>query len=318
MFTVDSIWSAIERAIGNCDPDLILDRVNRAVEILCTESDWDPTRGFVDICVDNDRCVTLPTEVEAVLAVNIGGTPAQAHDVWFQFHLNGPGIGCSESCNFDWFDRGQFPTITDPSSPFYVVAALDSADDNNKLLRVYGYDDHDQWITTAEDGVSVDGFLVPTVYGTSIPNPDAPLVKRITRVSKDVTLGAVTLSTIDYDSTSNSGALLGYYRPFETEPLYRRIRLSKGCTWARIAFKQKFFNLVRRSDLIPLHSSQAVVMMVQALAKFDNDRLEEGQKYWDTAVKLLIKKQHSISPPSGPSIQISDRNLIADKHDRMD
>lgn len=317
MFTVDSIWSAVERALGTCDEDTIFDRINRAVEILCTEADFDPTIGFVDLCVDRDNCVTLPDEVEAVLAVNIGGSPTQAHDKWFQFHLNGPGIGTGGSCHYDWFDRGQYPVITDPGSKFYVVASLELEADANTLLRVYGYDEYDQWITTVEDGVAVDGFLVPTAYGVSVPNPEAPPMKRITRVSKAVTQGAVTLATLDFDGPS-SGELLGYYRPYETEPQYRRIRLSKGCSWARIGYKKKVFTLVRRSDLIPLHSAQAVILMVQALTKFDNDRLEDGQNYWRTAVSLLIKKQHSINPPSGPTIQVADRNLIADKHDRLE
>lgn len=318
MFTVNDIFIAVQRALGNCDEETVFDRINRAVEILCTESDWDPTRGFVDICVDCDNCVTLPDEVESILAVNIGGSPAQGHNVWFQFHLNGPGIECKDSCNFDWFDRGTFPVITDPPRPFYVVSFLETALDDNIPLRVYGYDQYDRWITTIEDGVAADGFLVPTNYGTSVPNPEAPLVKRITRVSKGVSVGSIVLSTLDYDSTSSTGVLLGYYRPYETEPQYRRVRLSKKCTWARVAFKRKIFTLVRKSDLIPLHSSQAVVMMCQALAKFDNDRLEDGQNYWKTAVALLIKKQQSISPPAGPSIQIADRNLICDKKDRLE
>lgn len=317
MFTVGSIWDGIVRATGNGDDATIYDRLNRAVEILCTESDWDPTRGFVDIKVC-DSCITLPDEVETVLAVNIGGRPAQAHDVWFQFHLNGPGIECKESSHFDWFDRGSWPVITDPAQPFQVVAFLETDADNNTPLRVYGYDQHDRWITTIEDGKAQDGFLVPTVFNTTVPNPDAPLLKRITRVSKQETVGSVVLSTLDYDSPNATGELLGYYRPYETEPLYRRIRVSKTCTWARVAYKRKVFTLNRKTDLIPLHSSQAVVMMVQALSKFDNDRVEEGQNYWKTAVALLIKKQHSISPPTGPTIQIKDRNLIADKRDRLE
>lgn len=317
MFTVDSIWDSLERALGTCDEDTIFDRVNRAVEILCTEADFDPTIGFVDICVDG-TCATLPDEVEAVLAVNIGGSPSQAHDRWFQFHLNGPGIDCGQSCNFDWFDRGLYPVIADPEGKFLLVASLENEGDSNTPLRVYGYDEYDRWITTVEDDVAVDGFLVPTVYGVSVPNPEAPAIKRITRVSKGVTKGSVTLSTLDFDATSAFGELLGFYRPWETEPQYRRIRLSKSCTWARVAYKRRVFSIVRRSDLIPLHSAQAVVLMVQALTKFDNDRLEDGQNYWRTAVSLLIKKQHSINPPSGPTIQVADRNLIADKHDRLE
>lgn len=316
MFTVERIAPDIKRVLGQCNDTTVINRVSAAVEILCTESDYDPTRGFLDVCVDSDRCITLPDEVETILAVNIGGTPAQGHDVWFQFHLNGPGIDCKQTCTFDWFDRGQWPTITSPPAPFSVIAFLDNALDNNVPVRVYGYDVNDKWVTTVEAGVTVDGFLVPTTYGVSIPDPNAPLLKSITRVSKPVTKGHITLSTLA--SPGSAGLLLGQYRPYETEPMYRRIRLSRACTWARIAFKRRFFELVRMSDLIPLHSPRAVILMVQALEKFDKDRVEEGEKYWNLAVELLRKKQHSINPPTGPSIQFADRNLIVDKHDRMD
>jgi hypothetical protein len=318
MFTVKDILLPVKRALGNCDDETAFDRIDRAVEILCTESDWDPTRGFVDLCVDKDRCITLPDEVESILAINIGGHPAQGHNMWFQFHLNGPGAGCHEGCNFDWFDRGTFPVITDPTKPFQIVAQLETDLDNNVPIRVYAYDEFDRWITTIEDGQAMDGFLVPTAFGVSVPNPAAPLVKRVVRVSKGPSKGAIILSTLDFDSASNTGTLLGYYRPYELEPQYRRVRLSKHCTWARIAYKRKYFKLIRETDLVPLHSAQAVVLMCQALAKFDNDRLEDGQNYWKTAVALLIKKQQSISPPVGPSIQFADRNLIADKSDRLE
>lgn len=141
-------------------------------------------------------------------------------------------------------------------------------------------------------------------------------MKRITRVSKEVTKGFVRLTSLA--GPGETGYLLGDYRPWETEPQYRRVRISRDCEWVRVTYKKKFFELVRMSDLIPLPTPRAVVLMVQALKKFDEDRVEEGQKYWAMAVTLLNKKQLSLSPPSGPSIQYADRNLIVDKDDRLD
>jgi len=311
MFTVGKIAPDVKRVLGHCDDDTIINRVNAAVEILTAELDVDPTVGYVDICVDSNRCVALPDEVEQVLAVNISGRPSQTHDKYWDFNLNGPGLDCNEQSTFDWVDKMAFATRTDPTAGFEVVAYLDSAADNNAAVRVYGYDTANRWIVSTEGGETVDGFLVPTVYGTPMPNPDAPLLARITRVSKAVTKGFVRLQTLD-------GTVLGDYRPYETEPQYRRIRLSKKCTWARIMFKKKFFELRTMSDLIPLHSPRAVVLMVQALKKFDEDRLKDGQEYRTMAIDLLKKKQHSVNPPAGPSIQFADRNLICDKTDRMD
>jgi hypothetical protein len=272
MFTVQKIRPALERALGTCDEEEILERVNAAVEILCTESLFDPTRGFVDICVGTRNTITLPEEVETILAVNIGGRPAQGHGQWWTFHLNGPGLDCHQSCEYDWIDGASWPVYTDPTEFFQPVATLDTEEDNNVPLRAYGYDDSGKWISSTENGETVDGVLIPTVYGSSLPNPDAPRFSRITRVSKGVSKGYIRLSTLDYDVVTGGGALLGLYRPRDTEPQYRRITLSRTCTWARIAYKRKFFELHSFSDLIPLHSPQAVVLMCQALKKFDADR----------------------------------------------
>lgn len=321
MFTVADILPAVQRALGTCDESVLLEQINAAVEILCTESEWDPTRGFVDITVDENYCLTLPDEVETILAINPGGRPAQGRDMWFQFHLNGPGSGLqndceTQTCNFDWLDRGQFPVITDPdpATPFAVSIGMNATDQANPdvFFRAFGYDADGNWITTVESGVTVDGFLVPN-NGTV--NGSAPLFTHITRVQKSETLYPVLFYV---NVAAAPTTLLGNYRPYETSPQYRRVRLTRGCTWARVAFKRRFFNLVRTSDLIPLHAPRSVVLMCQALRKFDEDRLKEGQEYWQTAVALLLKKQRSISPPTGPTIQIADRNLIADKDDRLE
>lgn len=320
MFPVELIRTRLERALGTCDKDEILDRVNSAAEILCSKALWDPCRGFVDICVGASDTITLPDEVDTILAINIAGRPAMGHDMYWQFHLNGPGIKeqTGNSCNYDWIDGASWPTFTDPQTYFHVVAALYSPQDNNVPFRVYGYDDKGLWITSVENGAAVDGFLVPTTYGVSIPNPAAPLLSRITRVSKGSSQGYIRLSTLDYDATTGAGTILGYYRPNDAEPKYRRVRLSQTCTWARVAFRRKLFLLTQYSDLIPLHSTQAVVLMCQALKKLDADRIDEARKYWNAAVEMLEEKQVSVSPPTGPTMQVSDRNLIADKNDRMD
>ena len=58
--------------------------------------------------------------------------------------------------------------------------------------------------------------------------------------------------------------------------------------------------------------------MALALKKIDQDRIQEAELYQNLAVSFLKKKQLSVSVPAGPSIQVADNNLIADKNDRMD
>lgn len=310
MFPVQEVLPAVQRVLGTCDETEVYERINAAVEILCTEADWDPTVGWVDVAVDTDRELTLPRHVESILAVNIGGRPSLGHDKWFQYHLNGPGIDCRVRDD-SWTDVGVFTTITEPTEPFELVAYLDSAADNNAALRVYAIDENDRRIFSVEGGVTVEGFLVPTVYGTPVPNPDAPKIKSIYRITKPVTKGFVRLETLD-------GTRIGFYEPTETEPQYRRLRLGHSCTWARIQYKKRVFKLIKADDLVPLHATTALPLMCKALKKFDEDRVDDGTKYYAMAVGLLKKKQLSIDPPTGPSIQVANRNLLADRRDRLD
>lgn len=314
MFTVADVEDDVKRVLGGCTDQVFYSRLNHAVEILATESDWDPLLGYVDVCTGLDRYVTLPREVGTVMAVTIDGTPAQAHDFWFKFHLNGPGATFS-TIGYNWIDGLPVATYLDPSPTGSALAvALDTAADNNKPFRVYGYDVNGGWIRSVEGGVHVDGFLIPTTFGSSLTNSAAPLIKKITRISKPVTQGNITLYTV-------SGAVLsriGQYFPTDTNPTYRRIQVSKPCSWVRAAFRKNVEVLSKPSDLIPLHSKYALVLMAKALKKYDEDRVEEGVKYQQTAIRFLIKKQESLEVPGGPSVQVAPGALIADRSDRME
>lgn len=331
MLTVGDVLPDIQRVLGGVDRTEGLSRLNDAVEVLATETEWSPLRGFLDILVtpeadgSSNYILTLPREVGTILAVNFGGRPTQGHDFWFRFHLNGPGNGCDyQISGFHWIDDLFVPVYQDPNqtSGDYLVCTLETATDNNKAVRVYGYDVNNQWIRTPNGitGLLEDGFLVPTVYGAPAPAPAAPKIKRIVRVSLAAHTGKITLNILNAD---NSLTPIGQYFSVDTEPQYRRLRLGMpGATnsnlWVRVAFKKTVETLSLDTDLIPLHSKYAIVMMVKSLMKIDSDRLEEAAKYQAMAVAYLNKKQESIDPPGGPSIQMADNNLIVDKADRID
>lgn len=314
MFTAGELKGDVSRVLGGVDDATAFARLTDAVEILAAESDWDPLRAFMDVCVQGD-CVTLPRQVETVLAVNIDGQPSQAHDFWFQFHLNGPGSNM-ERIGYHWMQTGPVCVFRDPpATGARLVATVETLADNNARLRVFGYDVAGNWIRTANsNGTVEDGFLVPTSFGNPTVNPLAPPVRTITRVSKSETSGVVSLHILNPDNTLTR---IGQYFPKETEPQYRRIKLNRTGARARIAFKRDVEKITQDTDLVPLHSRYAVVLMAKALKKFDDDRIEEGEQYRQMAIDLLRKKQLSVEVPGGPSIQIADGNLIADRRDRM-
>jgi hypothetical protein len=332
---VQDVFNDVGRVLGISDPATIYSRLNDIVEILSTESDWDATRGYVDVCVGCNGQVTLPPEVDVVLAVNINGRPTQMHDFWFQFHLNGPGEYFREAdTGWQWttpsgrgdggnksshtFDGLYVSVYQDPPpGGCSLVTQLETPADSGTPCRVYGFDPAGNWLREFENNVPVDGILIPTVYGNPQTNAANTQFGTITGVSFGglIRQGYIGLWAVDAQGNQTQ---LGNYAPTEYLPKYRRIQLSRPCGIARIAFKRRVQLLQNMTDLIFLPSKYAIVTMALALKKYDDDRVQEGELYQNKAVNFLIKKQKSISVPAGPSIQYADNNLIADKQDRME
>lgn len=315
MFTVGDIEADVKRVLGACDDTTFFNYVNHAVEILASESEWNPLLGYVDVCVGCDRYITLPRQVGTVLAVNVGVRPSLGHDFWFKFHLNGPGLDTGASSDYHWYDGLRVATFRDPPRTGTKLATvIETSADNGKAFRVYGYDENGVEVRSVEGGVPVSGALVSMNAATNVATTKK--FRYITRITKPVTVGTVSLYTVDADGALDTK--IGEYFPTETDPQYRRIQISHSCTWARVAFRRNVGALTDRSDLIPLHSKYAVILMTKALKKWDDDRLEDGMAYKAQAVKLLETKQLSDEIPGGPSVQMAPGNLIADRADRID
>lgn len=317
MLTVADVKDDVKRVLGGADDTVFYSRLNDAVEILATESEWDPLLGQIDVVVGTDGVVTLPAAVGTILAVNVGGRPMQTHDFWFKYHLNGPG-DANRKVSGHWMENRPVCVFRDPVSPGSTVCAISEvAADAGTSFRVYGYDGAGNWIRSIESGIPVDGVLVPVVFTGTIPTFTTQTIRSIVRIEKPVTVGVVSLYAL---SSGNVPLyLLGQYLPKDKNPEYRQFQISNcGCGWARIAFRKATQVLSSDSDIIPLHSRYAIILMVKALKKIDEDNIEEAELYQTKAVQLLIKKQLSVDVPSGPSIQMADQNLIADKTDRID
>ena len=319
MLTVADVKEDVKRVLGGANDAVFFNRLNDAVEILATESEWDPLRGQLDVIVGADGLITLPNSVGTILAVNAGGKPLHGHDFWFKYHLNGPGDDCGGSITGHWSANLPVAVYRNPVSPGGVLVAVSEvAADIGTSFRIYGYDSAGAWIRTVEAGVPVDGVLVPVIGpGASIPAYTTTTVKSISRVEKVVTIGQVYLYVLS--ATRTLDYRLGAYLPTDKNPTYQQFKVS-GCSggWARIAFRKSVAVLAADTDIIPLHSRYAIILMVKALKKLDEDNLDDAERYQTKAVRLLLQKQLSISIPTGPSIQVADGNLLADKSDRMD
>jgi hypothetical protein len=313
MITVADVYADIQRVLGTCDEAETYNKINESIEELANLGNWDPMVLYLDICTHRNE-ITLPDDIEVPLAINVGGSPADFRNKWFEFHLNGPGSECcGSSCTFAWTDKGNFPTFRDPIEPSQVAAYPEGTEADGTNIRVYGYDECEKWIMTPDcNGVLQDGFDVPVLNGMGFGMTTSQKVKRITRVSKPVTNSFIKLVALDPGS-SQGGTLLGLFRPNITEPEFRRITVSGGgtailnncncTTWVRMRARRKTFKVSQLSDPIPLHSVTALKMMAQAIKKYEADLLAEYAGYFAAARDALQREQKSRSGPNQIKIQ---------------
>ena len=334
MFRVDDVYDEARKIIGQCDDTKLFRWLGDAVTLIANKSDLEGWKGFMDICtvgcscnvgpgnlgsVCNNpsgcgrRCITLPREVEMVIGVNIGGQPVLGYSQLFSFHLNGPG-DCRTVCEWKWQDMGQFYfTYKDIITPAKLVAYTQLPDDNNAQFIVYGYDDKGNLLRRFEKGQWVNGVLVPTIFGVALPDADAPKIARITGIFKARTAGSIRLSTIDDSGTT--GILLGVYEPDEQIPQYRRIQLNRSCNWARIAYRKNNPVFYSRADHVPLESRIALLLAVQAVKKYNETLVAEGNAFEANAARIELEAQQMKEPPTFMPMQVIDMSNPRDKFD---
>jgi len=311
MFQVADVYEEAKGISGFCDQEKLFRWITDAIQLIANKSDFDGWMGFVDLCVDG-QCVTLPREVDNVLAVNIGGTPTLGRNQLFNFHLNGPG-DCNEVIPYSYQDRGFFPTYKDIVDPVQLIAFVDKASDEGKELRVYGYDSNGHPVRQQVGGVWQDGYLIPTIYGLAVPDVDMPKFSRITRVRKANTDGVIRLSTLDDAGTS--GIFLGVYEPDENEPWYRRIKLGKTATWVRLAYRKAAPTIKSLYDRVPLRSRMALLMAMSALKYYRETDLANATAYEVHATRMETEANDVVESPTSTPIQVIDFNNLQDKYD---
>lgn len=266
----------------------------------------DQSIGEMDICVCNG-CVTLPSDVYTVLAVNNGGLPTVIRSQWFAYHINGPG---DQECTPAQYTtvEGEYCTIRDPSKAVYLVAVLDSAADNNKTIRVFGWDANGQRIYTPDStGAMQDGFYVPTIYGSPTRNAAASAINRIDRIDKALTNGFIKLVAVD-PVTLSGHTLIGWYRPEETTPRYQRLKV-KNQSWVRVKYKKRDDEIRSLNDWINIDNREAFLQMLKAVKQDLLDRHDIASAAEAVAVKLMNEEATAKRPKnelSGPQVLYSD------------
>lgn len=203
--------------------------------------------------------------------------------------------------------------MRDLTIPAKLVAYINTPEDNGKALVVFGYDSAGNVLRRQENGVWLDGYRVPTIYGVAVPDAGAPKVARITGVAKERTAGNVRLSTID--DSGATGVLLGIYEPDETSPQYRRIQLNRSCNWVRIAYIKTNPTFYSIYDHVPLKSRTALLIAVQARKHYSDRDYDLAHSCEADAARMELEAQQKAEPPVYMPMQVIDMSNPRDKYD---
>lgn len=285
-----------------------LSLLNQIQRRLLKRGDWEDTDWLARLCI-HDGCITWPRWVAGLRAISFsGGWQTEIRNKWYSVEgpysyttgpntftdtgLGGSGLGVGWYPFFPSFDQqNSAPTYRDITAPegrlirYYVA----KRNDVGKTLRIYGKAFGGEPLQEKDaNGNWVEGI---TLTATAPFVSTSIMVTQITAITREATEGIGRLYA--YDPVADVLVDLAMYEPSETNPRYRRTRVTgagcmPGCrdannvktTSLQVLAKIAHQNLVSENDLLLIDDFDALKIGFQAI------RLEESNDDTLSEVKL--------------------------------
>jgi hypothetical protein len=307
---VSDIFSKVSNVLGVTDQTYIFQVISDAIELGANKGIYDPLIGYLTITSGTDNLVYLPRDVEVPIRININSTPAFFRDRFFEFQANTDGTPTGDTIGFTWDDRTPVAlqkTVAPTGMTFKAQCA--NAADNNKTVTLYGTDING--VTQTETLTMLNAAPVAgTVQWSS----------EVTAAYNNATAGAVSIIG------ATDGLTYAVYQANETEPHFRRIRVSVAGATLRIMYRRRTFKIAALTDYIPLHSELAMVMFCKAVKLNMEDAYEAAQSAEQQAVRFLEEKQKTLEsakaaaqnevlPTTNRNIGVADAVIVGDIYD---
>jgi hypothetical protein len=276
---VSDLWDEASEICGGVGTENLYDRISEAVEVLANKGQWDSMTMYLDMVTTGNTVIGLPHEVEIPLRINISQKPALARGRQWEFSVNGPGSDMEEVTTFTWLDSGDSPIVQPLSSPDKVLITSNSSDAGKKIT-IYG--------TTSLLGETSEAITLSST-GTKLSNLT---FTNITRISKEETQSNVNVKS------SDGTVLLASLRANDRESRYRLIKLAKSAESIKIMFRRSSLKVSSLSDMIPLKSRQAILLMLRSLqalrspeAMTNPNMAQSAKGLEDQALKFLQEEE---------------------------
>jgi len=307
----------------------VVSAINEAIMRLLPKVSAEGTMGRMRFYVNNGT-ITMPREVQTLRRVNVDANPVNIFSRWYEFLNYGPGtMDDNESSTNDFIDLGDgFCTHSDVHTARQILVVA-GAEEQDKTIRIIGNDENGLEVRTNNE----PGEAVPIRKG--LPAYTVNKFSAITSVVKPKTNGYVYLSAYAPDPLVRYD--LATYHPDETNPMYRRYRVTAICqcksaltNCALCEFKDtcaaytncaltedsttppytvtalvklRYLPLTYDTDPLLIQNLPAIKMMLQAIRRLDAGDFATGKAFETSSVNTLLEQVDDIEPQSN-QIQI--------------
>lgn len=304
------IYRLIEN--GSCPTSqVVVDRINEAQERLLPKFKGGNLKGVYTFCA-YDCCVTLPRELEAILAYSLDCQPAQVFNRWYEYV--GSGVGMQDGNLDGIMDAGECVTFRDLCGDKKIRVYCDLNEDEDAEILVRGLDSDGNEVMTYHDSEWILGEYIS--LAPTYPQVSTNTFSKITSIVKPVTLGFVRLYQYDVDDAWESA--IGVYAPDETLPSYHRYRIKNLCCgcddctsldeghYVKIMAKKRFVPAVNNEDDLIITSVGALKNMIISIKHEEADNIEKAALYEARAEKIMNEDIYNHRGGATPRLVITN------------
>lgn len=282
--TLNDLYATrLPQRLNLCEGDeRMLALINTAQDRLMSRGSWWGTTARFKVCLNTEKCLAWPREVETILGAKVCKQPMRLRHEWYSFsEYVTPEMAHYPIPSMD--DLGEFPIVSSHPAGDYVKAYAIVAGDVGKTITIHGLDDNN--VEAEEDiTLSIAGTVSTTAWN------------EITAVQKEVTTRAVLLYSWD---GATQTALLGRYQPSETTPTYRWSKLA-GCGYdgstLEVLAKLRHVPVSSETDLLIIQNTSALMLAVESLVAEENGKNDEAELKWQKAIREL---KHELATKTG-------------------
>ncbi len=302
----------------------VVDAINEAIMRLLPKINASGTMARFRFYINNGT-ITMPREVHSIVKVCVDDLPVNIFNRWYEFLNFGPGgMDGNQSSSNDLIDLGDgFCTHSDIHTARHILV-VGGAEEQDAKIWIIGLDENGEEVRTGgEPGEEV-------LIKKNMPHYSKRKFSAITNVIKPKTNGYVYLSAYDPDPIARFD--LATYHPDETNPMYRRYRVTAVCqckqaltncalcsfkdncrAYTNCAFtgtsstppytatalvKLRYIPLSYDTDPLLIQNLPAIKMMLQAIRRLDAGEFAIGKAFETSAVQALSEQVEDEEPQS--------------------